>query len=131
MDESDERLVEALKEQIAQGRYEVGMDGGAGAGQADGGGTDAADGPVGAAGPVRHTSFAGSAAGAKDAAPSPLPTDDAVDGDFNRAMNAYRAARAAGDAQAMAQAQAQMQEVVRREMAAAEQPCQDEGKGRA
>lgn len=120
MDESDERLVEALKSSIAQGRYEVGMGD-------DGGSDEQAQKPQGK---VRHTAFAGSASASAsgDAAAEELPTDDPVDGAFNKAMNAYRAARAAGDAEAMARAQAQMQEVVRQEMAAEEQPCKEDGK---
>lgn len=85
LDESDAALVARLKGAMAQGRFEVGMDGDQGGPDADGGSDAAGEGSYGS--------------------------------DFASAMNAYRAAREAGDREAMAAAERRLREVTRNDLA--------------
>jgi hypothetical protein len=90
MDESDRRLVEALRAGLAEGRYEVGT------------GDDQPAASVGAT-----------------AAPEPAAeADDGLAGeaDFLQALNAYRSARQSGDREAMRAAERHLQEVTRAEL---------------
>lgn len=96
MDESDRRLVEALKAGLAEGRFEVG--------------TGASPTGAPAAGQAAGTDDGASAAGAA------ADSDLAGEADFLRALNAYRSARQSGDREAMLAAERHLQEVTRAEL---------------
>lgn len=104
-DESDRRLVEALREGIAQGQYEVGMQ-------------DEKSAEMGerCASPSTGTSGAS----------SPAVPDSPGEVDFMAALNAFRAAKKGGDPKAIAAAERHLQEVTRAELAATE-GCASDG----
>jgi hypothetical protein len=98
MDESDRRLVEALRAGLAEGRYEVGT------------GDDQPAAPA-----------SGQPAASAGATAAPEPAAEADDGlageaDFLQALNAYRSARQSGDREAMRAAERHLQEVTRAEL---------------
>lgn len=105
LDESDRRLVEALKKGIARGTYEVGVDGEQQGGEV----RSPDDGAQGQDVPGR----AGQACQARQA-------DDPMGGDFMAALNAYRAAKRTGDADAIARAEKHLHDVTRAELQATE-----------
>lgn len=105
LDESDRRLVEALKKGIARGTYKVGVDG-----EQQGGEVRS---PDGVAQRQDVPGQAGQACQAKQA-------DDPMGGDFMAALNAYRAAKRTGDADVIARAEKHLHDATRAELQATE-----------
>lgn len=101
LDESDRRLVEALKKGIAHGTYEVGVDGGR-RGDEDPAPDD------------------GGQQGKNDQTDQAEQADDPMGGDFMAALNAYRAAKRTGDADAIARAEKNLHDVTKAELQATE-----------
>ena len=103
MDESDRRLVEALKAGLAEGRYEVGT-----------GSEEAAA----SAGPASSSPAVASGEASRAEEPEPGEKDDDLAGEatFLNALNAYRRAKKSGDREATLAAERHLQEVTRAEL---------------
>lgn len=105
LDASDRRLVEALREGIAHGQYEVGMQ------------NENSD-------EVEESQDSSSL---ESSVATPAATPDAPgEVDFMAALNAFRVAKKGGDPEAIAAAERHLQEVTRAELAATE-GCASDG----